>query len=95
MKVLENIQQVLIKRIRIDKVISQKELSEKLGISTMAINKWLNGGSIDIEKIPMICECLNITPNDLFMYNDEESRDILNIVNSDDKLKAYILSLKK
>lgn len=72
----ESIAKTLNKYLKEDKVITQKEFANKLGVTPVAVNKWLNGGAIESSKIPDICNVLNITPNELFglepfMENDK------------------------
>jgi len=80
-----NLQEFLIKKLREEKVITQVALAEKLGISNIAINKWLNGGAIDMDRIPTICEILNVTPNELFGYDTPTRRK-----EADDLFDAYL-----
>ena len=92
---VSNLQQVLIKRIKEDKFISQSDLADKMGVSKVAVSKWIAGGSIDSNKIPLLCTILEITPNQLFGFEENlESIKILDIVNSDPELKRFILSRK-
>lgn len=96
MDFLENFKYILNKRIKEDKIITQKQLAEKLNVSPVAVNKWLNGGLIDYNKIPALCEAINVTPNELFGFEDNsEDREILDLVNKNPNLKTYILSTKK
>lgn len=83
----EKISFILNELIKNQKVISQKELANKMGVSPVSVNKWLNGGSIEVDKIPLLCEILQITPNELFCFNNTEysNEDIL-ILN---KLKKH------
>jgi len=75
METLEKITYVLNDIIKNKKLITQKALANKLNVSPVSVNKWLNGGAIEISKIPSLCEALNITPNDLFGYNNSEFSD--------------------
>ena len=43
MDVRENIKVVLNQKIKIEKVISQKDLASAVGITAASITKWLNG----------------------------------------------------
>lgn len=46
--------------------ISQKELAERLGISSAAVSNWTTGKNTpDIENLVSICKILNISINDL------------------------------
>lgn len=66
MNIFETISNVLNEKIKKEKVISQVELANRLGVTPVAVNKWLNGGAIESSKIPQLCEILSITPNELF-----------------------------
>jgi len=87
MNTKSNFTYVLQKKLREEKVISQVDLSKIMGISTVAITKWLNGGTPDMDKIPQLCELLKVTPNELFGYDTPEER-----VLSDTLYKEYINS---
>lgn len=69
--IFDNIAKILNKLLKEDKVMTQAELANKLGISAVAVNKWLNGGSIESNKIPQLCEALNISPNELFGFKED------------------------
>ena len=46
--------------------LSQIQLAEKLNVTNRAVSNWESGANgIDIELIPVICEALNVRPNDL------------------------------
>jgi transcriptional regulator with XRE-family HTH domain len=77
----ENISKVLNRKLKEEKVISQVEFANRLGVTPVAVNKWLKGGAIESSKIPMICEILNITPNELFGIENE--------LDSEKALKLY------
>ncbi len=52
--------------------VSRKELGDYLGVSQMAISKWINEHNYpDIEIIIKICEYFKITLNDLFDFNNQ------------------------
>ena len=75
MIIFENISKVLNKKIKEEKIISQVEFAKRLGVSAVAVNKWLKGGAIESSKIPQICEILEITPNELFGVEDNSEID--------------------
>ena len=75
MENLEKIANILNDLIKNKKIISQKELAEKMSVSPVSVNKWLNGGAIEATKIPQLCNILGITPNELFGYNNTEFTD--------------------
>ena len=79
-----------IKRTRLNRNITQKELSECLNISDRAISKWENGKCMpDCSLIPELCELLNITINDLF------SGEIIDMNNNEKKLEENLLEMTK
>lgn len=97
MKNLEKITVILNDIVKNEKRISQKELADKMGVSPVAVNKWLNGGSIDTSKIPLLCKTLNITPNELFGFNNTNLTDdeihIINKLRQHPKFKDAIKKL--
>ena len=53
--------------LRKEKELTQKELAMRLNITDRAISKWENGVCLpDAGTMPVLCEILNITINDLF-----------------------------
>ena len=80
MELTERICMLLNKAIKEDKRFSQVELAEKMNIAPASVNKWMTGGSPSIDKLPKLCEILDITPNELFGYkkneNDIETEDL-------------------
>ena len=96
MSLQETITNTLVKRIKNDKIMSQAELARVLGISEAAVSRWLNGtGLIKLEYVIPICDALKITPNELFNYDiNLENRELLDILDKNPKLKAYVLSMK-
>ncbi len=71
MNEMTQIQKILIQKLRVEKIISQVELAKAMNVSNASVTKWLNGGSIELSKIPLLCECLKITPNELFDFANE------------------------
>lgn len=96
MSLQEIITNVLVKRIKTDKIMSQAELARVLGVSEAAVSRWLNGtGLIKLDYVVPICEALKITPNELFNYDiNLEERELLDILDKNPKLKNYVLSMK-
>ena len=72
MTLTERISSILNKAIKQDKKMTQVELAERVGIAPASVNKWMNGGAPAVDKLPLLCEILEITPNQLFGYEDEE-----------------------
>ena len=97
METLEKIAFTLNDLIKNKKIISQKELAERMGVSPVSVNKWLNGGAIEVAKIPQLCNVLGITPNELFGYNNTEFSDedllILEKINKSPEYKGAIKKL--
>lgn len=61
--------------------ISQKELSQKLGVSQSAVTNWVKGkNSPDIEVVAQICDVLDISVSDLF--GKKEGKQLDNIEKS-------------
>lgn len=70
--------------------LTQEELAEKLGITDRAISKWENGVCMpDASNIPMLCNILGISINDLFSGDDVDMKDQVK------KAEDNMLSLKK
>ena len=75
---------------RKDKKLTQEQLAEKLGISDRAVSKWENGICMpDASNIPLLCNILGISINDLFSGDDVDMKDT--IKNAEENM----LSLKK
>ena len=73
---------------RKEKNITQSELAEKLNISDRAISKWENGNCIpDAANMPMLCDILDITINDLF------SGEKVDMKNNEKKLEENLLEM--
>ena len=75
MKSINKISVLLNRKIKEEKLMTGKELAEKLNISPTAVSKWINGGSIEVDKIPNLCYVLNVTPNELFEIYGKEITD--------------------
>ncbi len=73
---------------RKEKGITQSELAEKLNISDRAISKWENGICLpDASNMPIICDILGITINDLF------SGEKVDMKNNEKKLEENLLEM--
>ena len=77
-----------IKELRIKNKITQEELSKTLQVSTQAVSKWENGGSPDLELIPLIATYFKVSTDFLF---DQKQNEIIDI---EDKLYNYLISFK-
>ena len=71
MTLTERINQLLTKMIKEEKRITQAELAERVGVAPASVNKWLNGGAPAVDKLPLLCEIFDISPNQLFGYESE------------------------
>ena len=75
---------------RKEKGITQSELAERLYISDRAISKWENGICLpDAGNMPLLCEILNITINDLF------SGEVVDMKDNEKKLEENLLEMTK
>ena len=64
-----------IAKCRKDKDLTQRELSEKLGVSNRAVSKWENGISMpDLSIMKSLCDELDITINELFDGEKSENK---------------------
>ena len=72
MNFLENVTSVLNQKLRVEKMYTLNELAQKLNVSRPAVSKWLQGGTIEMKTIPALCEALEITPNELFGFDDKD-----------------------
>ncbi len=74
----------VIKKLRTINNISQKEISEKLGISCQTISKWENNKTYpDISMLPEIAAFFHVTIDALFQENIKDSNDIIMDINKD------------
>ena len=79
-----------ISRKRKEKGITQSELAEKLYISDRAISKWENGICLpDAGNMPLLCEILDITINDLF------SGEVVDMKDKEKSLEENLLEMTK
>ena len=81
MTLTERISMLLNKAIKEDKKFTQADLAKRMNISPVSVNKWMKDGAPSIDKLPQLCEILEISPNELFGYDDG--------VISEDALKLY------
>ena len=66
----------LIKNKRKEIEITQAELAEKLNVTDRSVSKWENGICMpDSSIIPVLCDILNITINDLFSGEIVDKKD--------------------
>jgi len=55
-----------IKHLARKKDIQIKELSKSVGVSRQHFDHLIKGGTFSVEKLAIICEVLDCTPNDFF-----------------------------
>lgn len=62
-----------IKELRYSKGMSQKDIAEKLGITSQAVSKWENDSSLpEMTMLPDIAALFGIQIDDLFEYSTEK-----------------------
>jgi len=71
MTLTERISILLQKTIKEEKKMTQVELAHRVGIAPASVNKWMNGGAPSVDKLPLLCQILEISPNELFGYKQE------------------------
>lgn len=100
MSVRDHVKELLNKKIREDKIISQVDLARGIGVMPATITKWLNGISMpDPDNIPAVCDILGITlyeffgiPNDSVILSDED-KVLLEKIKSNPALKEIASKL--
>ena len=61
-----------IKELRRSKGMSQKDIADKLGVTSQAVSKWENDGSLpEMTMLPDIASLFGIQIDDLFEYSTE------------------------
>ncbi|MBO6305540.1 MAG: response regulator [Selenomonadaceae bacterium] len=74
-----------LKKLRVDKGLSQRELAEQIYVTRSTIARWENGSRLpDISMILRLSKCLDTDANTLFSIA-AESDDAPNVVMVDDK----------
>ena len=95
MAVREHIAEIVTKRIKVDKIITQSTLAKGLGISEAAVSKMLKSGQVDLEHIIKLSALIKVTPHELLGYKENfEERELLDILDKNPKLKTYVMSMK-
>ena len=75
---------------RKEKNITQSKLAEMLNITDRAISKWENGICLpDASTMPLLCEILGITINDLF------SGELVDMKDNEKRLEKNLLEMTK
>lgn len=58
-----------LRKVLVDKHLTQEELATLAGLSSCSISHWCCGQtSPSIKSLMTVCEVLDVTPNDLFGY---------------------------
>ncbi len=57
-----------IKKLRRAKGMTQEDLAEKVSVSYQAVSKWENGGSPDIETLPVLANVFGVTIDELMGF---------------------------
>lgn len=55
-----------IQKFRKEKGLTQRELGEKIGVSSSAVSQWESGGTPDISLLPALSDVLEVTVDALF-----------------------------
>ena len=79
-----------IKELREKRKITQKELSEKIGVSDKTVSKWETGKSMPDSSIMLeLCEILGITVNELL------SGEVITMENYEKTADENLIALKR
>ena len=74
--------------------MSQKELGQRLNKSTNVVSNWENGlHSPDLETIQEMCKILNVTPNQIFGW--EQNPEYVEHAQKMQQLKAELAALEE
>lgn len=76
-----------IQKLRKERRITQEALAKAVNVSTQAVSKWENGGSPDIEILPMIADFFHVSIDYLFGRSNAELTDL------DELIRLELLSL--
>ena len=57
-----------IKKLRKAKGMTQEDLAEAVNVSYQAVSKWENGGSPDLEMLPLLANTFNVTIDELMGF---------------------------
>ena len=92
----QNIANVLRKFLKENRIMTQAELARKMDVTPAAVTKWLKDGAVSLNKIPLLCETLGITPNTLFGFPDSKiSAEALGLYNAFLKYPEYQSSVMR
>ena len=86
----QNIAKVLREFLKENRLMTQAELARRMDVTPAAVAKWLKEGAVSLNKIPLLCEVLGITPNTLFGFPDSRiSAEALGLYNAFMKYPEY------
>ena len=72
-----------IKRIRLERNLTQEEMANHLGVSFQSVSKWERGeGYPDIEMLPSLANYLDITVDELLGVSAKEKKEQYDEINS-------------
>ncbi len=74
-------------KFRKEKGLTQKELGEKIGVSSSAVSQWESGGTPDISLLPALSDILGVTVDALFGRTEARREDM------EETVRKYIASL--
>ena len=71
-----------IKRIRLERNLTQEEIANHIGVSAQSVSKWERGeGYPDIELLPSLANYLGISVDDLLGVSESEKRNKYDEIN--------------
>lgn len=87
-----HIKNVIVNKVLVEKVCSQVELANKVGVSKQAVAGWINQNSCpDGARMPAICEALNVSIYELLgVGTDSIEAKYLKAINENEELKKII-----
>ena len=92
----QNIAKVLNEVLKEKRIMTQADLARKMEVTPAAVAKWLKDGAVSLNKIPLLCETLGITPNTLLGFPDSRiSSEALMIYNAFLKNPEYQSSVMR
>ena len=96
MTLTDRINLLLKKAIKDEKKMTQVELAQKMGVAPASVNKWMDGGAPSVDKLPRLCELLEISPNQLFGYEkDDLPQEAIDLYRAFIKFPEYQTSIRK
>lgn len=90
----KHISNLIYQKVIIERVVTQAELSRRLGVSKPAIGKWINEGVCpEASRVPELCEIFSISLYDFFGIEDIDTiknNEYLIAINKHPELKAIL-----